>query len=274
MSLPLTVNRGAHTTGNISLLPIDIIHPNPYQPRTHFDSRALEELSASVKSFGILQPITVRRLGNGYELVAGERRLRAAKMAGLTSVPAVIVHMDEEDSALVALLENLQRCDLNFLEEAEGYENLIRLHGLTQEQIAQKIGKAQSSVANKLRLLKLPSIVKKKIREYNLTERHARALLRLGTDCKLQTETTERIAEKHLNVAQTEQWIDRLLRKQKAETRAPLCKMPPSLKIAANTVRQAVRLICDTGIQAVLHEKIADNTVEYTIILPLSKTTV
>ena len=269
MSLPLTVNQSTCTAKAISLLPIDIIHPNPYQPRTHFDQRALEELCASVKSFGILQPITVRRLGGTYELVAGERRLRAAKMAGLTSVPAVIVNLDEEDSALIALLENLQRCDLTFLEEAEGYENLMRLHGLTQEQIAQKIGKTQSAVANKLRLLRLPSIVKKKIREYNLTERHARALLRLGDDCKLQAETVERIAARGLNVSQTEQWIEKLLKeKQKGENR-PLHLMNHSLKLAANTLRQAVRMMTDSGIHAILKEKRTEGYIEYIITLPL-----
>ncbi len=268
MSLPLATSRNAATSGVISLLPIDIIHPNPYQPRTHFDQAALEELCASVKCYGILQPITVRRLGGAYELVAGERRLRAAKMANLTSVPAVIVHFDEEDAALVALLENLQRCDLSFLEEAEGYEKLIRLHGMTQEQIAQKIGKTQSAVANKLRLLKLPGMVKKTIRAHGLTERHARALLRLGDNYKLQTQTLERIIAHSLNVAQTEAWIDKLL---KAENPKPTIHSlsGQSLKIAVNTLRQAVRMINDSGIRAAIKEKKTEQYIEYTVTLPL-----
>ena len=269
MSLPLTANRGAGVSGAISLLPIDIIHPNPYQPRTHFDPSALEQLCASVKTYGILQPITVRRLGGGYELVAGERRLRAAKMANLTSVPAVIVNLNEEDTALVALLENLQRCDLSFLEEAEGYEKLIRLHGMTQEQIAQKIGKTQSAVANKLRLLKLPTIVKKKLREHNLTERHARALLRLGDNCKLQTIALERIVARTLNVSQTEQMIEKLLAEDKAEPARRKRVIQSGLKVATNTLRQAVQMITQAGIPAVLKEKKADGYVEYTITLPL-----
>ena len=269
MSLPLTANRGTGTSGVISLLPIDIIHPNPYQPRNQFDPTALEELCASIKAYGILQPITVRRLGGGYELVAGERRLRAAKMAKLTSVPAVIVNLSEEDSALVALLENLQRCDLTFLEEAEGYEKLVRLHGMTQEQIAQRIGKTQSAVANKLRLLRLPAMIKRKIREHNLTERHARALLRLGDDCKLQTQALERIIKRSLNVSQTEQLIESMLKESTPEKSPTLCLGNHSLKIAANTLRQAVQMMKESGIRAVLKEKKTDGYVEYTVTLPL-----
>lgn len=268
MSLPLTVNSSAGVAKAISLLPIDIIHPNPYQPRTHFDQAALEELCASVKSYGILQPITVRRLGSAYELVAGERRLRAAKMANLTSVPAVIVHLDEEDAALVALLENLQRQDLSFLEEAEGYEKLVRLHGMTQEQIAQKIGKTQSAVANKLRLLKLPGMIKKAIRTHGLTERHARALLRLGDDCKLQAQALERIIARGLNVSKTEALVDSLL-KEKSQKPAPLKLLGQSIKIASNTLRQAVQMINDSGLRASIKEKKTEQYIEYTITLPL-----
>lgn len=269
MSLPLTANRGAGASGVISLLPIDIIHPNPYQPRNQFDPTALEELCASIKAYGILQPITVRRLGGSYELVAGERRLRAAKMAKLSSVPAVIVNLSEEDSALVALLENLQRCDLTFLEEAEGYEKLVRLHGMTQEQIAQRIGKTQSAVANKLRLLRLPPMIKRKIREHNLTERHARALLRLVDDCKLQATALDRIIAAGLNVSQSEQLVDKLLKESIPGKAQKLRVGNQSLKIAANTLRQAVQLITKSGIRAVLKEKKTDGYVEYTITLPL-----
>jgi len=274
MRLPFAEGTDAPNDRAISFLPIDIIHPNPYQPRTHFDTLALEELCASIKAFGILQPITVRRFAGIYEVVAGERRLRAAKMAGLTSVPAVVVQLDEEGSALVALLENLQRCDLTFLEEAEGYEKLVRLHGLTQEQIAEKIGKTQSSVANKLRLLKLPGIVKKKIREHALTERHARALLRLSEDEKLQYEILEQIIARSLNVRQSETLIDRALCEKNTAEKKALRRMHADFKVASNTLKQAVQLICDTGIPAVLHEKQTESSIEYTVIRPLPKTTV
>ena len=161
-------------------IPIDSIVPNPYQPRRVFSQSALEELSESIKVYGILQPITVRNKGNEeYELVAGERRLRASKLAGLATIPAIINNMSDESSAVLALLENLQREDLNFIEEAMGYENLIKEHSFTQQQLAGKLGKNQSTIANKLRILRLPTDIKIKLVENGLTERHARALLKL-----------------------------------------------------------------------------------------------
>ncbi|UZQ83009.1 ParB/RepB/Spo0J family partition protein [Thermoanaerobacter sp. RKWS2] len=164
----------------ISYLPIDSIRPSPYQPRKTFDIKNLQELSESIKVYGVLQPITVRMVGNNsYELVAGERRLKASKLAGLTEIPAIIVNAQDEDAAVLALIENLQREDLNFIEEAEGYYNLINDHHLTQEQLAKMLGKSQSTIANKLRILKLSKEIKEKLLENDLTERHARALLRL-----------------------------------------------------------------------------------------------
>jgi len=147
---------------NIIYVNIENIRPNPYQPRKQFNKLALEELCESVKQYGVIQPISVRKISaNMYELVAGERRLRAAAMAGLTTVPCIIVDVDDNDSAVLALIENLQRENLNYLEEAEGYSNLINEHGFTQEELASKIGKSQSTIANKIRLLKLPPLVKK-----------------------------------------------------------------------------------------------------------------
>ncbi|EPZ53388.1 parB/RepB/Spo0J family partition domain protein [[Clostridium] sordellii ATCC 9714] len=159
-------------------IPISNIVPNPYQPRRVFSQSALEELSESIKVYGILQPITVRSKSNDeYELVAGERRLRASKLAGLETIPAIINNMSDESSAVLALLENLQREDLNFIEEAMGYENLIKEHSFTQQQLAEKLGKNQSTIANKIRILRLPTDIKIKLVENGLTERHARALL-------------------------------------------------------------------------------------------------
>ncbi len=269
MSLPLTVSRGAETVGAISLLPIDIIHPNPYQPRTHFEQDALDELCASIQRYGILQPITVRRLGSTYELVAGERRLRAAKAVGMQTVPAVIVQIGEKDMAVLALIENLQRCDLSYMEEAEGYEKLLRLHGLTQQQIAESVGKTQSAIANKLRLLKLPSVIKKGLQAHHLTERHARALLRLGEDCKLQMQALESIVSRELNVSQTEALIERLLTEKGQKPKRSAQIKTRSFKLAANTLKQAVNLIQKSGIAAVLKESKSDAYVEYIITLPL-----
>jgi ParB family chromosome partitioning protein len=155
---------------NICYIDIDSIRPNPYQPRKQFSKGALEELCESIQQYGVIQPINVRKISNSkYELVAGERRLRAAVMAGLKEIPAIVININDNDSAVLALIENLQREDLNYLEEAEGYSNLINEHGLTQEELAQKIGKSQSTVANKIRLLRLPPLVKKILSDNNLT---------------------------------------------------------------------------------------------------------
>lgn len=168
---------------NINYVNIDLISPNVYQPRKIFNEEAIDELAKSIKSYGIIQPLSVRRMGDSrYELVAGERRLRAAKKIGLKEVPVIIVDVTDKESAAIALLENIQREDLNFLEEAEAYYNLIREHSYTQEKLAELIGKKQSTIANKIRLLKLPQRIRKKLLESNLTERHARALLKLPTE--------------------------------------------------------------------------------------------
>ena len=146
---------------SIAQISVDKILPNPFQPRKSFDGEALEEMSRSIKHYGVLQPITVRKISPTlYELIAGERRLRASKYAGLTKIPAIVVEMNDCDSAAAALVENLQRQDLSFMEEAEAYSSLMAIHGFTQEQIALRLGKSQSAIANKLRLLKLPESVK------------------------------------------------------------------------------------------------------------------
>jgi len=145
-------------------IPISSIKPNPYQPRRDFNKKSLEELSQSIKSFGVLQPISVRRLQNeNYELIAGERRLRASELAELNEIPAIVLEYKDNESAMIALIENLQREDLNFIEEAEGFNNLILDHGFTQGELAKKMGKSQSTIANKLRLLKLPEDIKRSL---------------------------------------------------------------------------------------------------------------
>lgn len=187
---------------------IELIRPNTYQPRKIFNQESLEELRDSIKTYGILQPLTLRSNGTVYyELVAGERRLRAAELAGLKEVPAIIIEANDNDSAVLALIENLQREDLNYMEEAEGYENLIKDHNYTQEQLAVIIGKKQSTIANKLRILRLPNKVKEKLLEYNLSERHARALLKLP-DEDLKIKMIEKIKDKSYTVKKTEEMID------------------------------------------------------------------
>ena len=189
-------------------IPIELIRPNTYQPRKQFNQESLDELTESIKTYGILQPLSVRPNGDTYyELIAGERRLRAAEMAGLKDVPAIVVDATDRDSAALALIENLQREDLNYIEEAEGYENLIKDHNYTQEQLALIIGKKESTIANKLRILRLSDSIKQKLLEYNLTERHARALLKLP-DEKSQARMIEKIKEKGYTVKKTEEMIE------------------------------------------------------------------
>lgn len=200
-------------TGRVVYLSIGAIHPNPGQPRKIFDPTGLQELAASIVQYGILQPLTVRRNGRDYELVAGERRLRAARIAGLTEVPCIVMALDEEESGMLALVENLQRRDLDFIEEAEGLARLMRIYGLSQEQAAMRVGKSQSAVANKLRLLRHSEQVLTAVRRNELSERHARALLKLsGEQEKL--EVISVITVQNLNVAQTEQYIEQLLRQR------------------------------------------------------------
>lgn len=195
---------------------VENIVPNIYQPRKYFDEEALSELSNSIVNHGIIQPLTVRKIGDIYELVAGERRLRAAKLANLTEVPCTVVDITERESAEIALLENLQREDLNFIEEAEAYYNLIQDHNFTQEQLANRMGKKQSTIANKLRLLKLSSKVREICLQNNLTERHARALLTLPNE-KLQLKVIKTVVKKGLNVKGTEDLINKELLKLAGE---------------------------------------------------------
>ena len=194
-------------------VPVGAIRPNPGQPRRIFEENGLQELAHSIASFGILQPLTVRRRSDGYELVAGERRLRAAKLAGLPTVPCILMRLDEAQSGIVALVENLQRRDLDYIEEAEGIARLMRLYGLSQEQAAIRIGKSQSAVANKLRLLRHTAPVRDALREHKLSERHARALLKLPSE-NARLEAIEFIARKNMTVANAENYIDTLMTKR------------------------------------------------------------
>lgn len=192
-------------------IPIDSIVLNPYQPRKNIDPESLEELASSIREVGVLQPIIVRDLGGGrYELIAGERRWRAAHLAGLTSIPATIVNVAEKEALSFALIENLQRTDLNPIEEAYGYKRLMQEFDLTQEEVAQLVGKKQSTIANKLRLLRLPTIVQEKLMDGTITERHARALLKLPSENDM-IKALKQIEQRKLNVGQTEELVDKML---------------------------------------------------------------
>lgn len=202
--------KGVFETGKVLFLPVDAIQPNPYQPRRIFTQPELEELSQSIQELGVLQPLTVRRRNGQWELVAGERRLRAAKLAGLDAVPCLSIHTDSQSSSLLALVENLQRRDLDFWEEALALRRLIDAYHISQEEVARRIGKSQSAVANKLRLLKLPQEVLELLRGHGASERHARALLRLP-NAAMQLQIAQRIASEGLNVRATDTLVERIL---------------------------------------------------------------
>ena len=251
----------------VVMLPLYVIAPNPNQPRKYFEPDSMEELKESIIEYGLIQPITVRRAGGQYELVAGERRFRAAQMAGLTEIPAIVVNADNDKSAILALLENLQREDLSFFEVAESYKSLIGKQGLTQTELAERVGKSQSSVANKIRLLRLPPLVKKLIRDYDLSERHARALLML-TDEEKQLEAVKAICRDNLNVAQTEELI-RKLNSRREKPLTPLAEMritkANDVKVFKNTVTKAVDMMKKSGIEANIEENAFDWGTEYII---------
>lgn len=195
----------------VSSIPISKIKTNPYQPRKFFSENAIKELARSIREVGLLQPITLRSTASGYELVAGERRLRACKMLGMKEISAIVVpNMRECEAALLAMIENLQREDLHFLEEAEGYQSLMRQHGLTQEELGRRLSKSQLCIANKVRLLRLPRSIKEKIISYQLTERHARALMRLP-DESLQNKIADRAGREGLSVMATENLVEQEL---------------------------------------------------------------
>lgn len=259
--------------GNIVWLPAEDIAPNPVQPRRLFDEEALAELSQSIRSYGILNPLTVRCRGGKYELVAGERRLRAAKLAGMETVPCIVLDVNMEDAGLIALIENLQRRDLDFIEEAMGLNSLIRMFGMSQEEAAKRIGKSQSAVANKLRLLKLPQDVLEDLRSYGLSERHGRALLRL-TDPGAQRMALEYIAANALTVAATEEYIEALLAAPVEEADRPEPRRALILKdvrVFLNSLNRSLDLMKQGGIDAGVERVETEDSLILTISIPKAK---
>lgn len=229
------------------------IHPNPYQPRATFDEESIAELAQSIQQVGLLQPLLVRKVDDGYELVAGERRLRAVTSLGMEKVACIVQQdIEDESSAMMALIENLQREDLHYLEEAQCYQKLLETYGLTQEELANRLGKSQSSIANKLRLLKLSDDVKAAMTEKRLSERHARALLKL-TDDKQRLDAVEKIAEKGLSVKETEQMVEKTLNKaydekqDGAKPRPKLMRIVRDYRLFMNTINQAVNQLRESG---------------------------
>lgn len=242
------------------------ILPNPVQPRRYFDEEGLEELASSIAEHGILQPLTVRRRQGRFELIAGERRLRAAKKLGLGTVPCILIEVTTEQSSLLALVENLQRRDLDFIEEAEGIARLIRVFGISREEISKKLGKSQSAVANKLRILKLPEEILHTLREHKLSERHGRALLRLP-DSQSQSEVLSQIIKKSLTVSATEAYIDRLLRENQKSSRQSKFILK-DVRVFINTINRGLELMQRGGIGAEIARQETEDELILTINIP------
>ena len=248
-------------------LPVGAIRPNPGQPRQTFHPDELAELAQSIAQVGVLQPLSVRRTQTGWELVAGERRLRAAKLAGLAAVPCLPVEADGETSALLALVENLQRRDLDVWEEAAALRRLMEQGGLTQEEAARRVGKSQSAVANKLRLLKLPQDVIDTLRAHHLTERNARSLLRLDSPDR-QRAAVEYILAHRLNVAKTEEYVDRLCGGRKPPRAAKPVYKIRDVRLFLNTVNRGLAVMKSAGVDAKCGREETDSEITLTIHIP------
>lgn len=250
---------------DIVMLNIESIVPNPYQPRQVFDDKSLEDLADSIKNYGILQPITVRPIEDSYELIMGERRFRAAQLVGLTTIPSIILEVGDKDSAVVALIENLQRVDLTFIEEAESYKKLIELHGLTQNELSLRIGKSQSSISNKLRILKLDDHILDTFKQSQLTERHARSLLRIG-DLKEQDKILKKVLKNELNVKDTEKLVESKLHQYKKKHQHSTFKV--NYRIYHNTIKKAFKMVNEMSSESTMDTSETDQYIEIKIRIP------
>ncbi len=248
-------------TGRVIFLSVKSIRPNPAQPRRIFSQDALSELADSIRQHGVLQPLSVRRIQGGYELIAGERRLRAAQLAGLGEVPCLVMQMDDKESGLAAMIENLQRQDLDFVEEAQGIAALMRAQNLSQEQAARLLGKSQSAVANKLRLLRHGETVLSALREAGLTERHARALLKLPGEAE-KLEAIATIQRLELSVAATEKYVASLL------SAAPSRPRKTDISSFLNTLTDSLAKIQRSGVKAISERRETDAQIVLTITIP------
>ncbi|UHA75371.1 nucleoid occlusion protein [Paenibacillus sp. 481] len=256
-----------HTHDEVKQLPVHEIVTSPYQPRTIFDEERIDELCQTIKTHGVIQPIVVRQRNGKYEIIAGERRWRAVKRLGLDTIPGIVREINDSQAASIALIENLQREGLTAIEEAFAYQKLIDLHELTQESLAQRLGKSQSTIANKIRLLQLPETIKQALMERKITERHARALLSLDTE-EMQLKVLHEIITKELNVKQTETRIAlyKEVNKAKKSKRVSFTK---DVRLALNTIRQSVDMITGSGLNIKTDER--DHEDHYEIVIKIPK---
>ena len=259
------VQEQPRAAGQVLLIPNEKIFPNPNQPRRVFDQSELVNLAISIRMNGILQPITVRACEKGYELVSGERRLRASRLAGMSMIPCIVVDVNEMKSAIFSLIENLQRQNLGYFEEALAIEQLMQTFGLSQEEAARRLGKAPSTISNKLRLLSLPPQAQVMLAENGLSERHARALLRLDTADVLPV--LEKVAARQLNVAQTEKLVADVLA-QKNTAKRTTKRLFSDVKIFLNTINNAFDTMKSAGIDAQMQQSETDDAFVYEIRIP------
>ncbi|WP_339060756.1 nucleoid occlusion protein [Tepidibacillus marianensis] len=259
-------------TEEVRYIPVEQIVPSPYQPRTLFDDEKLDELCQTIKTHGIIQPIIVRIRDQQYEIIAGERRWRAVKKLKWEKIPAIIKDFNDGQAASIALIENLQREGLTAIEEAVAYKKLIEIHGLTQESLAQRLGKNQSTIANKLRLLNLSPFIQETLLSRKITERHARALLSLR-EVEVQEKLLAEIIDKELNVKQTENRIKQILEKlqEKSKPKPKRVAFSRDVRLAMNTIRQSVDMVSRTGLSIETDEKEHENYYEFVIKIPKTK---
>lgn len=247
-------------------LPLARIHPNRFQPRHAFSSESINELAQTLREEGLLQPIIVREDGEEYEIIAGERRFRAAQSLGWEKIPAIVNNLSDQQTASLALIENLQREDLNPIDEATAYENLMELNSLTQAQLAKDIGKSQSYVANKLRLLKLDPQIQEALASGAITARHGRALLALSSD--QQKQALEQILSDKLNVKQTEELVAKLLEEPaKPKEKRKVFRMSQDMRVQINTIKEAVKLAKQSGIKVKVAEQKGEDEYSITIVM-------
>ena len=270
--MPKRLFKPPASAAQVLLLPPELIRPNPAQPRRCFDRESLQELAASIARHGLLQPISVRRQDNCYELIAGERRLRAARLAGLTEIPCILFRLNEEQSGLMALVENLQRRDLDYWEEAEGISRLIQTYDLSQEEVARRLSKSPSAVANKLRLLKHSPAVRAALRERGLSERHARALLRLPEEAQ-RLRAVEVIAAGDFTVARTEAYVEALLKHSPAQRPGRRKLQVRDVRLFLNSLEQHLDTLKQAGISGELQREETEAELILTIRLPKRQNT-
>ena len=261
-----TDNLQKTTDVQILQIPLSKIVPNPYQPRKEFESEALSELADSIRQYGVLQPLLVAPgKGDTYILIAGERRMRASTMAGLGTVPVIVSEYTSQQIAEIALIENLQRKDLHYLEEAEGYEKLVNTFHLTQESMAIRVGKKQSTIANKLRLLRLPVSVRRKLHNSDLTERHARVLLKLENE-DLQKAVLQKVLKEHLNVRQTEALVEKTLKETgKLNQKKPRFVIVNDVRIYLNSIKEVMEAVKSSGIPSSMEQEMDGDDVVVTL---------